>query len=345
MTASSPARPALALVIPFAPDLTTLVVPRAAQGVFSQAPGDCMVYLGEEIHPKAVASAIGLYVAATASAAELPVPTGAGGAGLAGALLFAAGDGGAVRRRLPPADPRCPQLPSRPVVPGSCAVAHGHRSSGTLLRRLYLIKPLFMAVFGAVYNVPGYRLAAEPFGLSQTAIGLIFLVYLVGTGASAASGPPARPAVRRPVRRRGAGRRRAAAHPGGLLVAVLTGLVLITAGFFTGHSIASGAVSRTATTGRAQASALYLTAYYIGNSVGGTLGASPFHLPAGTARSPAPGRRPGRRGDHLHAGARSRTGGSPSRPADGLADGLDDGPAGRLYGAERERDRWKQYVT
>jgi YNFM family putative membrane transporter len=58
---------------------------------------------------------------------------------------------------------------------------------------------------------------------------------------------------------------------------VLLGLVLITAGFFAGHAVASSAVSKTATTGRAQASALYQSAYYIGSSTGSTVGAMAFH--------------------------------------------------------------------
>lgn len=61
------------------------------------------------------------------------------------------------------------------------------------------------------------------------------------------------------------------------LAAVLAGLVLITAGFFAGHAVASSSVSRTAKTGRAQASALYQSAYYLGSSAGGTLGAVAFH--------------------------------------------------------------------
>lgn len=61
------------------------------------------------------------------------------------------------------------------------------------------------------------------------------------------------------------------------LAAVLAGLVLITAGFFAGHAVASSSVSRTAKTGRAQASALYQSAYYLGSSAGGTLGAIAFH--------------------------------------------------------------------
>lgn len=58
---------------------------------------------------------------------------------------------------------------------------------------------------------------------------------------------------------------------------MLLGLVLITAGFFAGHAVASSSVSRTATKGRAQASALYQSAYYLGSSAGGTLGAVAFH--------------------------------------------------------------------
>jgi YNFM family putative membrane transporter len=58
---------------------------------------------------------------------------------------------------------------------------------------------------------------------------------------------------------------------------VLLGLVLITAGFFAGHAVASSAVSKTAVHGRAQASALYQSAYYIGSSAGSTVGAMAFH--------------------------------------------------------------------
>ncbi|MEU1615694.1 MFS transporter [Streptomyces sp. NPDC005722] len=283
MTASVFSASALALAVPFAPDLTTLVVLRAAQGVaLAGLPATAMAYLGEEIHPKAVASAIGLYVAGNSiGGMSSRVLTGAVAQAFGWrAALLAAGAMAvlcAVAFRL--LIPTARNFRPGPVSP----VALRHTVTGhlrtPLLRRLYLIGLLFMAVFGAVYNVLGYRLAAAPFGLSQTAIGLIFLVYLVGTGASAASG-----VLHGRLGRRGALYVAVALATGGLLLtlagslaAVLTGLVLITAGFFTGHSIASGAVSRTATTGRAQASALYLTAYYIGNSLGGTLGASAFH--------------------------------------------------------------------
>lgn len=55
------------------------------------------------------------------------------------------------------------------------------------------------------------------------------------------------------------------------LPAVLTGVLLFTAGFFAAHSVASGWVGAIATSHRAEASALYLFAYYFGSSVLGAL--------------------------------------------------------------------------
>jgi YNFM family putative membrane transporter len=149
-----------------------------------------------------------------------------------------------------------------------------------LLLRLYLIGGLFMVVFGAVYTVIGYRLTAAPFHLSQGFAGSVFVIYLVGTVSSATAG--------RLVTRLG---RRGALYTAvvltgsglmlslcGALVGVLLGLVLITAGFFFGHSVASSSVSSTAQTDRAQASALYTSSYYIGSSAGGAIGATLFHL-------------------------------------------------------------------
>ena len=148
-----------------------------------------------------------------------------------------------------------------------------------LLRRLYAIGALFMTVFGGVYTVIGYRLTEAPFSLPQGVVGSIFLVYLVGTVSASAAG--------RLVSRLG---RRGALYAGGATTAaglllslggtlpmVLLGLVLITAGFFAGHAVASSAVGKTATVGRAQASALYQSAYYVGSSVGSTVGAVAFH--------------------------------------------------------------------
>ncbi len=119
----------------------------------------------------------------------------------------------------------------------------------------------------------------EPFSLGQGVVGSIFLIYLVGTVSSAAAGK----LVAR-TGRRGALYLAVTTTALGLLLSlsdslavIVLGLVLITAGFFAGHAVASAAVSRTAKTGRAQASALYQSAYYLGSSAGGTLGALAYH--------------------------------------------------------------------
>ncbi|MBY8881925.1 MFS transporter [Actinacidiphila acidipaludis] len=284
MTASVFGASLLALAVPFAPNLAVLVALRAVQGVaLAGLPATAMAYLAEEVHPSAIPSAIGLYVAGNSIGG---MSSRVAGGVLAQAFgwrtaLLAVGVTAlacAVAFRL--LAPRARHFTPGPVHPAALwRTVTGHVRD-VRLRRLYLLGLLFMAVFGAVYTVLGYRLTAAPYHLSQTAVGAIFLVYLVGTAASAASG-----ALQGRLGRRGAFTVALVLCAAGLLLTlagplplILLGLVLITAGFFTGHSVASGAVSRTATTGRAQASALYLTAYYIGNSAGGSVAASAYHL-------------------------------------------------------------------
>lgn len=283
MTASLAVAVAVGLLVPFAPSLEWLVALRAVQGAaLAGLPASAMAYLAEEVRPKALVAAIGLFVAGnsiggmsgrivTGWVAQLWGWRAALGAvgllALACALVF--------RAMLPKA---------RNFTPGSlnpralAKTVRGHLADPLLLR-LYAIGALFMTVFGAVYTVIGYRLVEAPFNLPQGIIGSIFLVYLVGTVSSAAAGK----LVAR-LGRRGALYLAVTTTTAGLLLsladslpAVLLGLVLITAGFFAGHAVASSSVSRTARTGRAQASALYQSAYYLGSSVGGTLGAVAFH--------------------------------------------------------------------
>ncbi|WP_433890396.1 MFS transporter [Streptomyces sp. CA-111067] len=284
MTASVFAASLLALAVPFAPNLAVLVALRALQGVaLAGLPATAMAYLAEELHPSAVPSAIGLYVAGNSVGGMSSRVAGGALAQLLGwraallaVALTALACAAAFRVLVPPARNFTPG----PLSPRALArTAAGHLGDARL-RRLYVVGMLFMAVFGAVYTVLGYRLSGAPYRLSQGAVGAIFLVYLVGTGTSAASG-----ALTARLGRRAAFAVALVLCAGGLLLtlagslaAILSGLVLVTGGFFIGHAVASGAVGRTALTGRAQASALYLTAYYIGNSLGGTLGAYAYRL-------------------------------------------------------------------
>ncbi|MEU8621728.1 MFS transporter [Streptomyces sp. NPDC048623] len=283
MTASLAVAVAVGLLVPLAPDLETLVALRAVQGAaLAGVPASAMAFLAEEVRPRALVAAIGLFVAGNSiGGMSGRIVTGWAAqlwgwrAGLAAVGLMAAASALAFRLLIPKA---------RHFTPGTlnpkalARTVRGHLAD-PLLVRLYAIGALFMTVFGAVYTVIGYRLVEAPFSLPQGVVGSVFLVYLVGTVSSAAAGK----LVGR-LGRRGALYLAVSTTAAGLLLsladtlpAVLAGLVLITAGFFAGHAVASSAVSRTAKTGRAQASALYQSAYYLGSSAGGTLGAVAFH--------------------------------------------------------------------
>ena len=283
MTASLAVAVAVGLLVPFAPSLEWLVALRAVQGAaLAGLPASAMAYLAEEVRPKALVAAIGLFVAGNSiGGMSGRIVTGwvaqlwGWRAALAAVGLMALVCALVFRAMLPRA---------RHFTPGSVnpralvATVRGHLADPLLLR-LYAIGALFMTVFGAVYTVIGYRLVEAPFSLPQGIVGSIFLVYLVGTVSSAAAGK----LVGR-LGRRGALYLAVTTTAAGLLLsladtlpAVLLGLVLITAGFFAGHAVASSSVSRTAKTGRAQASALYQSAYYLGSSAGGALGALAYH--------------------------------------------------------------------
>ncbi|MFD8545119.1 MFS transporter [Streptomyces sp. NPDC059649] len=283
MTASLSVATVIALLVPFAPSLGVLIALRAVQGVaLAGLPASAMAFLAEEVRARALVAAIGLFVAGN-SIGGMSGRIVTGWVAQAWGWRAALGAVGlmavvcAVTFRL--LVPKARHFVPRSVGPRALARTLGGHLADPLLRRLYGIGALFMTVFGAVYTVIGYRLVAEPFNLPQGIIGSIFVVYLVGTVSSAAAGQ----LVAR-VGRRGALYLAVGTTSTGLLLsladsvaAVLAGLVLITAGFFAGHAVASSSVSRTAKTARAQASALYQCAYYVGSSLGGALGAAAFH--------------------------------------------------------------------
>jgi len=268
----------LGLLASVAPSFEALLVIRALQGVaLAGVPAVAMAYLAEEIHPASLGSSIGLYIGGNAlGGMSGRLITGAladhgdwrlglfgvGALSLVCALAFA---------RLAP--------PSRHHIRTSFARDHAWRSVAVHLHdrgqlRLEVIAALLMGTFVAVYNGIGFRLAAPPYGLGQAAIAAIFLVYPIGSLSSAVAGRLADRVGRRRVLPVGvliavAGVAVTALHP---LALVIAGIVLLTIGFFAAHSVASSWVGRRAQSAPAQASALYLLAYYAGSSIAGPLG-------------------------------------------------------------------------
>jgi YNFM family putative membrane transporter len=283
MTASLAVAVTVGLLVPFAPSLGTLIALRAVQGAaLAGLPASATAYLAEEVRPKALITAIGLFVAGNSvGGMSGRVITGwvaqEWGWRAAVAVIGVVAVGCAVAFRLLLPAPR--HFRTGSLRPGVLVRTVRTHLANPLLRRLYAIGALFMTVFGGVYTVIGYRLTEAPFSLPQGVVGSIFLVYLVGTVSASTAGK----LVAR-LGRRGALYLAGGTTTAGLLLSlsdalglVLLGLVLITAGFFAGHAVASSAVSHTAKEGRAQASALYQSAYYIGSSAGSTLGAVAFH--------------------------------------------------------------------
>ncbi|MGW0798941.1 MFS transporter [Streptomyces sp. NPDC002692] len=283
MTASLAVAVAVGLLVPFAPSIGALVALRAVQGAaLAGLPASATAYLAEEVRPKALITAIGLFVAGNSvGGMSGRIITGwvaqEWGWRIAVATIGVIAVACAVAFRLLLPAPRH-FTPGSPRPRALVRTVRDHLSN-PLLRRLYAIGALFMTVFGGVYTVIGYRLTEAPFSLPQGVIGSVFLVYLVGTVSASTAGR----LVDR-VGRRGSLYLAGGTTTAGLLLSladslplVLLGLVLITAGFFAGHAVASSSVSHTAKEGRAQASALYQSAYYIGSSAGSTLGAVAFH--------------------------------------------------------------------
>ncbi len=275
----------LGLLVPLSPSFGVLLALRALQGVaIAGLPALAMAHLAEEVQPTSVGAAMGLFVAGNTVG-------GLSGRLLASAVSDLAGwrAGFAVvgvlalvcvvafRLLLPPAT-ALPALVARGLLL-THLTAH-LRDPG--LRWLCATGFVLMSAFVTVYNYLGYRLLAPPFGLSQTLVGLVFLAYLAGTGTAPLAGRLGDRVGRRTVLWASVVLALGAVLLTLLdvLALILIGLVLFTVGFFCAHTTASGWVGRRATTGRSQASALYLLAYYGGAGIGGWAGGLVFERAA-----------------------------------------------------------------
>lgn len=277
MAASLAAAAAATLAASLSSDWTTLVALRALTGLaLSGVPAVAMAYLAEEMDRSAIGLAMGLYIAGNtlggmtgrlAGAALADVMGWRGGVAVVG--LFSLACAGVFALALPTERQLAPKRRSTPLLP-----TIGMHFSDPGLRYLFVLGFLLMGALVTTYNYVGFRLAQPPFSLSQTAIGLVFAIYLVGTVSSVTVGDLAG----RYGRRRVIGLA-IALMPLGVLVTLpdsltltILGVGVLTAGFFGGHSIASSWVGLRAEKAKAQASALYLLFYYAGSSLAGSLG-------------------------------------------------------------------------
>jgi MFS transporter, YNFM family, putative membrane transport protein len=278
MTVSLLAAAVLGLVAPLSVSLPMLIAVRVLEGVaLAGVPATAMAYLTEEVDKSHLGRAMGLYIAGNAAG-------GLSGRVIAGVLAEHGGwrvaTAGVSALALVCAVAFVVLLPrSAFFTPASFrlralggTLARNLADSGLL--RLYLIGFALMGAFVTVYNYLTFRLSAAPFDLSTSLIGALFTVYLVGTYSSTTAGRLADRAGRVGVLATGV----AVAACGVALTLpaslywIVAGLVVLTAGFFAAHSVASSWVGARAPVAPAQASALYLCLYYIGSSVAGSAG-------------------------------------------------------------------------
>jgi YNFM family putative membrane transporter len=278
MTISVVAAAIFGVATAFAPSLGALVGIRIAEGfALAGMPASAMAYLREEVDAGALSRAMGVFVAGNgigglSGRIIAGLLADAGGwrvafAGVSGLSLICA-IGCSVM--LPRSRFFTPAPPRIPALLGTLRT----NLADSRLARLYLIGFALMGAYVTVYNYLTYRVSEPPFNLSPTEVGFLFTVYLAGTYASSQAGWLADKFGRYGVLISGA-----ALTIAGVLVTlpaslplIVIGLILLTAGFFAAHSVASSWVSGAARVAPAQSSALYLCLYYIGSSVAGSAG-------------------------------------------------------------------------
>jgi len=268
---------AMTVLAAFAQSYAQLLATRTLLGfALGGMPAVAMAYLGEEIEPASLGVSMGLYIsgnafggmvgrmAASVLSDFLSWRVALGVMGIAG--ILAAWE---FWRSLPAS------RNFRPSSGGLAATVHGLRNhfGDAGLPWLFALSFLLMGCFVSAYNFIGFRLLGAPFGLRQSVVGGISLLYLLGIFSSVWAGRRADRLGRRHVLWTVMGTMLAGllltlAHSLALIVA---GMAVFTFGFFASHSIASSWVGRRARTQQALASALYLSFYYLGSSVVGWL--------------------------------------------------------------------------
>ena len=268
----------LILLMAISPSFYLILVLRLLQGLLLAAfPSLAIAYINEEFSPNIVGLAVGIYVSGTTVG------------GLFGRLaLSALTDLFSWRVGLAAIGVLFLIISiwfyfslakSRQHVPSKTWSAGFIRGLLETLRnkeliKIYLIAFAAMGSFVAIYNYIAFTLMAAPYNLSQTSIGALFTVYLVGTFSSTFMGGLSDKYGNGKILSLSIGIMLAGAAITLLpsLIIKIAGLAVFTFGFFGTHFIASSWAGKSCQTDKAQGTALYMLIYYTGASVIGTLG-------------------------------------------------------------------------
>ncbi|MCV6589625.1 MAG: MFS transporter [Marinobacterium sp.] len=252
-----------------------LLLLRALQGVLlGGLPAIAIAWMGDEFSAKAMTSAVGIYIAGNTlgglggrlvggfvgeyqgwnSAFEVMFLISVVGLALFALLL-----------------PRSRGFSAQPLDPGRMSRAMLNHLRNPLLLAAYLIGGFNLFIFVNQYSYITFVLAAPPWNLPASMLGLLFLTYLSGTIGSACCGQLASRFSLPQL------------MSGGIVLlmlgtvltllpwleTIIAGFLINAFGFFVTHSSASSWVGQHAESDRASASSLYLVFYYLGSSTGG----------------------------------------------------------------------------
>jgi len=257
--------------------LTTLLLFRLLQGVvLAGVPAVAMAYLNDEMSPRAVGAAMGLYIAGNACGGMVgriltsflvDIFSWRQTVAIIGLLALLLSS---LFWLLPPS--RNFHRQSFRLKQVSTSMLNHLREPGLFC--LFTLAFLLMGSFVTVYNYATFYLLSPPYNLSQSQVALIFFAYAFGACGSGVMGELTSRFERPRILLTALGIMAVGIILTLLdsLLAIILGIVIFTIGFFGAHAVASAWVGVRATTARAQASSLYLLAYYLGSSISGTGG-------------------------------------------------------------------------
>jgi YNFM family putative membrane transporter len=267
----------ISVAIFFVSNFETLLILRTLQGIaLASLPAIAYAYIAEEFDPRAIGITIGLYISGNTIG-------GMGGRIISGfsadlwgwrsSFLIIGIIGLICFFLFMLLLPQSNHFKPRPFSFKKANQEIWMHLKNPVLRPAYYIAGIIFFIFMGLFNYLSYHLHADPYRLSSTFIGLLFLSYLAGTFSSTFSGKlegvltiPQRIFIGLIIML--AGILLMLAIP---LYLILIGLIIVCFGFFFTHAAAMNWVSSHTEEAKASASSLYLFFYYIGGSIGSTL--------------------------------------------------------------------------
>jgi YNFM family putative membrane transporter len=263
------------LACAFAPTFGALVALRALQGVF--VPGMTAVsvaYAGDRFGRSGLPSVVAGIIAASVIGGLLGRVLAGGIAAVGGwrapFVVFAALT--AVAALLLARGLAASSAGRRAGAGEAWAAMLGHLRDPRLVGAYLVGGALFFAFIGIFTYLP-FRLSAPPYELPPGLVSSVYLVYAAGVVSSRVAGRLSgrispRALIAAGLAVEAAGMALTMARPLWLVVA---GLVVLVIGTFTAQAVAPAFVNATAETAKGGASALYLTSYYVGGTLGSAL--------------------------------------------------------------------------